>query len=154
MFTILIVDGSTTFRELLRESLTARFPFIRVDEAPDAKTGIEKVGTSHSHLIFLDIHLPDENGLDLTRRIKHLCPASTVVVFTTYDLPEYRIAAFQAGADHFASKDSWSGEEINRLVDIEMITRKKEQTLQFDDIPLNRNVMINSPTIDQKPVSK
>jgi DNA-binding NarL/FixJ family response regulator len=54
----------------------------------------------------MDIRLPGENGLDLTKKIKMIYPDVTVVILTTYDFPEYRQAARQCKADHFVSKDS------------------------------------------------
>ena len=54
----------------------------------------------------MDIRLPGENGLELTQKIKVIYPDVTVVILTSYDLPEYRQAARQSKADHFVSKDS------------------------------------------------
>jgi DNA-binding NarL/FixJ family response regulator len=57
--------------------------------------------------IFMDLRLPGANGLELTQKIKAQSPDTVVVIITNYDLPEYREAAFQSGADHFLSKDSF-----------------------------------------------
>ena len=57
--------------------------------------------------IFTDLRLPGANGLELTQKIKAQYPDTIVVIITNYDLPEYREAAFQSGADHFISKDSF-----------------------------------------------
>ncbi|RPJ11392.1 MAG: response regulator [Deltaproteobacteria bacterium] len=67
----------------------------------------EQVLTFHPDLIFLDIRLPDANGLELTRLIKGLNTDVEVVILTSYDQLEYRDAAFQNRADHYASKDSF-----------------------------------------------
>ncbi len=67
-------------------------------------------------LIFMDIRLPGENGLSLTKKIKARYPAMQVIVLTSYDNPEYRDAALQSGASHFVSKDSLNFEEIATLI--------------------------------------
>ena len=69
------------------------------------------------HLIFMDIQLPGENGLSLTKKIKARYPGIIVVVITTYDIPEYREAAFQYGANRFLPKDSLDWNEIKTVVE-------------------------------------
>jgi DNA-binding NarL/FixJ family response regulator len=61
--------------------------------------------TSSPDMIFVDLKLPGENGLEITKRIKAQHPEVTVILMTNYDLPEYREAAFQCRADHFLTKD-------------------------------------------------
>jgi DNA-binding NarL/FixJ family response regulator len=68
---------------------------------------MEKVLTFHPDLIFMDVRLPDQNGLELTRLIKRLNTGAKVVILTSYDQPEYRAAAFENKADYYASKDSF-----------------------------------------------
>ncbi len=68
---------------------------------------MEKIKTFSPEAIFMDLRLPGENGLDLTRKIKAQYPDIVVVILTNYDLPEYRRASYQAGANHFVSKDSF-----------------------------------------------
>jgi len=55
----------------------------------------------------MDVRLPGENGLELTKKIKAQYPDIIVVIVTNYDLPEYRKAAYESKADHFISKDSF-----------------------------------------------
>jgi len=47
----------------------------------------------------VDIKLPGVNGLELTKKIKAAHPSITIFILTNYDIPEYREAAFQYGAD-------------------------------------------------------
>ncbi len=117
MFRTLIVDDNTAFRQSLVEILHARFPLMAIDEAGDGKHAMEKVDGFHPDLVFMDIKLPDDNGLNLTRAIKADHAATAIVVITSYDIPEYREAALQSGANHFIAKGTSSGEEILRLVE-------------------------------------
>jgi DNA-binding NarL/FixJ family response regulator len=64
----------------------------------------------------MDIKLPGESGLDLTRKIKAADASIVIIILTSYDLPEYREAGQQYGADHFVSKGSSTREEILELV--------------------------------------
>lgn len=117
MFTILIIDDNAPFRHSLHKTLKDFFPFADIREASQGEEGLEKIGDCPPHLIFMDFHLPDINGLNLTRRIKTDHSNTCVVVFTSDDLPEYRTAVFESGADHFAPKDSWTGGKTFRLVE-------------------------------------
>jgi CheY-like chemotaxis protein len=104
---VLIVDDNSIFRRLVKERLLSRFPSLAILEAKDGEEALKTVRTSRPDLIFMDIHLPDRNGLELTRLIKDLYANVEVVILTSYDQPEYRNAAFQHKADHYVSKDSF-----------------------------------------------
>ncbi len=102
---ILIVDDNTLFRETLRENLHRQFPFLLIFEAKNGNDALTALPTMHPDLILMDIHLPHGNGLELTRVIKRLFPEIRIFILTGYDLPEYRDAALESKADHYAPKD-------------------------------------------------
>jgi DNA-binding NarL/FixJ family response regulator len=102
----LIVEDNTTFREVLKKILHSRFPTMKIEEEPDGSELFGKIDAFHPDLVFMDIRLPGENGLELTKKIKMIYPDVTVVILTSYNFPEYRQAAHQSKADHFVSKDS------------------------------------------------
>jgi DNA-binding NarL/FixJ family response regulator len=106
MFKTLIVEDSSTFRRMLKEILQARFPTIEIAQEPDGSELFSKLDAFHPDIVFMDIRLPGENGLELTQKIKMNYPDIIVVILTSYDLPEYRQAALQSKADHFVTKDS------------------------------------------------
>ncbi len=93
-----------------------RFPFIDIQEASDGTEGMDKVNTFDPNLIFLEIHLPAQSGLDLARRIKSDHPDIVIVILTSYDLPEYQTAAEESGVEHLVPKDDWTGEDMIALV--------------------------------------
>jgi DNA-binding NarL/FixJ family response regulator len=116
MFKILIVDPNDPFRRSLKKVLMSRFPFVDIQEAADGDEGMQKLEAHHPDLIFLEIHLPAETGLDLAGRIKADHPDITIVILTSYDLPEYKIAVEQSGVEHMVPKDDWTGEDMIALV--------------------------------------
>ena len=116
MFKILIVDPNDPFRRSLKKVLVNRFPFVDIEEAVDGEEGADKVVTFHPNLIFLEIHLPQENGLDLARRIKAEHPEIVIIILTNYYLPEYQTAAEESGIEHLVPKDDWTGEDMIALV--------------------------------------
>ena len=70
----LIVEDSVTFRQTLKESLRSRFPMMEIKEAPDGRDLFNKIDSFHPKIVFMDIRLPGENGLELTKRIKRIIP--------------------------------------------------------------------------------
>lgn len=104
---ILIVEDNAFFLQFLKETMHLRSPLIDILEAANGEEAMQKIKTLSPDAIFMDLRLPGENGLELTKKIKAQYPDIVVVILTNYDLPEYREAAYQSRADHFLSKDSF-----------------------------------------------
>jgi DNA-binding NarL/FixJ family response regulator len=104
---ILIVEVNAFFLQFLKEAMHLRFPSIDILEATNGEEAMQKIKTLSPDAIFMDLRLPRENGLELTKKIKAQYADIVVVILTNYDLPEYREAAYQSRADHFLSKDSF-----------------------------------------------
>lgn len=113
---ILIVDDNGSFRQTLKESLQISFPTVAIDEVADGGKVLQEVDAFLPALIFMDIKLPGENGLELTRKIKATHPNITIFILTSYDIQEYREAAIQYGADRFLAKTSLNRMELEKLV--------------------------------------
>ncbi len=114
---IMLVEDDDSFRSSLASLLNSRFPGILLDEATTGTEALKKVESFLPDLIFMDIKLPDHNGLEITRRVKALHPEIHVIMLTSYDFPEYREAARASGAINFLSKGSSTAEEIQDLVE-------------------------------------
>jgi DNA-binding NarL/FixJ family response regulator len=117
LFKALIVEDSAIFRKLLKETLHSRFPSMEIFEASKGEEALQIIDTNPLDLIFMDIRLPGESGLDLTLKVKVKYPDVVVIIMTSYDTPEYREAAVQAKANYFLSKGSSSKEGILKLVE-------------------------------------
>jgi len=120
---VLIVEDSAIFRKLLKETLHSRFPSMEILEAMDGKEAMQKILSNPPDLIFMDIKLPGESGLELTAKIKAKHPDVIVIILTSYDSPEYRQAAAQVKANYFLSKGSSSKENILTLVESALAAR-------------------------------
>ncbi len=112
----LIVEDNETFRKTFREVLCKKFPSMVVEEAMDGVEATKKVETFLPDLVFMDIRLPGETGLELTKKIKVSHPEIHIIILTDYNLPEYRKAAFDSGADDFIVKGSLNATVIEEIV--------------------------------------
>jgi len=87
-----------------------------IQEATEGNEALRVVDALQPELIFMDIRLPGENGLQLTQKIKKNYPNIKVIILTSYDILEYREAAIRCGANSFIAKDSLDWEQIEKLV--------------------------------------
>ena len=116
-FNVLVVEDNLTFRQALTDILKSQFPFMTIEEASDGAEALQKIDALLPSIVFMDIKLPGENGLDVTQKIKAQHPETVIMILTSYDLPEYRDAAFRYGANHFIVKGSSTFEEISSLIE-------------------------------------
>jgi YesN/AraC family two-component response regulator len=112
MLRVLLVDDRHDFREAFKESFSDHYPSALVEEAGGGDEALEKIRGTPPHLMFIDIRMPGMNGLQLTRKIKGESPSTRIAILTSYDLPEYRAAALQYGADCFFVKSSLQWDEV------------------------------------------
>jgi len=122
---VLLVEDNSTFRKSLKEMLALRFSDLQIGEASDGDEALETLESANPDLIFMDIRLPGRNGLELTRLIKEVDSTVEVVILTSYDIPEYRDAAFQSGASQFFTKGDVGSDEIADFVRSTLTQRGK-----------------------------
>lgn len=106
MFKTMLVEDSTSFRQVVKDNLNDHYPSMDIIEAADGVEAYEKIDSHPPNLIFMDIQLPGENGLELTRKIKADYPDIIIIILTSHDSPEYREAATRCRANYFFLKGS------------------------------------------------
>jgi len=65
---------------------------------------VAQAQATHPDVVLMDIRMPALDGIEATRRLLARQPGSTVVMLTTFDLDEYVVEAFRAGASGFVLK--------------------------------------------------
>ena len=101
---------------MLRQSLCSQVPSRTILEAKDGEEALRTIRMLLPDLIFMDIRLPGQNGLEVTRKIKADHKDVTIIIVTSYNLPEYQEAAIQSGASCFIAKDSIEMESVSTIV--------------------------------------
>ncbi len=112
---IMIVDDNPLLRSTIKEILKIEFPSVIISEAFSGETMWHIADNQRPDLIFMDIKLAEENGLDLTRDLKEKYPEVVVAIFTNHDLPEYRQKADSCGAEFFLSKLDSTAQDLTEL---------------------------------------
>ncbi len=98
---LLVVDDDERIRGLLQKFLT-RHSFW-VSAARDAAHARRLLDGLEFDLIVLDVMLPGENGIDLTRSLREDI-ATPILLLTARGETENRIAGLEAGADDYLAK--------------------------------------------------
>jgi DNA-binding NarL/FixJ family response regulator len=114
---ILIVEDNLMYREVLKKFIESKFPDMDIEEGENAKEALNQINDGQPDLIFMDIKLQNDNGLELTRKIKAEYPDIVVAIITQYNVAEYQRAAYQFGAEFFISKSSSDTTEIMRIIE-------------------------------------
>jgi DNA-binding NarL/FixJ family response regulator len=96
-----------------------------IEAVADGSEADEKIETFMPDVVFMDVRLSGESGLELTKRIKASHPKIIVIILTHYDVPEYREAAHDVGADGFIIKESLDLSEIAALLGSLVSDRRK-----------------------------
>jgi CheY-like chemotaxis protein len=116
LFGTLLVEDNPSFRRILKFYLQSEFPSMFIIEAADGTEALKEIDSRPPDLIFMDIKLSGENGLELTRKIKTSHPDIMIIILTSHDLIESREIATRCKADYFFSKGSIATGEIATLV--------------------------------------
>jgi two-component system KDP operon response regulator KdpE len=98
---ILVIDDEPAISKLLRMGLMAHG--YEVIDAHNGKTGLELLAKK-PHLVILDLGLPDIDGLELLRRIRHQHENLPIVVLSSRGDEAGKVAALDLGADDYVTK--------------------------------------------------
>jgi len=135
---VMVVDDSVVIRRLVTQ-VFEQDPIIEVvGTASNGAIGLQRIPQFNPDVITLDIEMPDMDGLEMLRRVRHDYPQVRVIMFST--LTERGAAktleALTLGADDYVAKVSNEGalyRSMNRLRE-EMIPKIK----QFFHLPEKR----------------
>lgn len=98
---ILVVDDEGEMREAMHEYLTLRG--FRVSGAADGHEMDAILADETVDLVLLDLNLPGEDGIALTRRLKSRMNVGIIIV-TAYSDSEDRVLGLETGADDYVVK--------------------------------------------------
>ncbi len=104
--TVLIVDDHPLFREGIKSLLARHSGFEVIGEAGSGSEGIRAAKKLSPDLVMMDISLPDQNGIEVTRKIRNLLPDTAVVVLSVHTKIDYITEAFRQGATGYVVKES------------------------------------------------
>lgn len=149
---LLLVEDDEDLRETIAQALNMAGH--RTDAVASGEMADTAIRAGHYDLAVVDLRLPDMDGLDLLRRVRHRRDTTPVLILTARDGVADRIAGLRAGADDYLVKPFALGELEAR---VEAIGRRSTGTvvrltngpLEFD--PAARRAYIDGELLDLSP---
>jgi CheY-like chemotaxis protein len=140
---VLVVDDDALTCELIREILCSAG--MEAASLTDSTEAASRLRTDKFHAIFLDVHMPPPDGIELARQIRaSRANATSVIVMITGEEDRTVMArAFQAGVEFFLFKPVDRG-KLLQLIRATGGTIERERR-RFMRIRLRRRVSIDSP---------
>jgi len=124
---ILVVDDDDRIRELVKQYLEEnQFLVTTAKDVPDAK---EKIEIIKFDILILDIMMPGERGLTLTKQIKKRY-TTPIILLTAKGETQDRIEGLELGADDYLGKPFEPKELLLRINNILSKTQKTKLTEQ------------------------
>jgi two-component system KDP operon response regulator KdpE len=124
---ILVVDDEAPIRRFLHLTLTGQS--YTVFEAATGQGALAAVVTHKPDVIFLDLGLPDIDGIEVIRLLREWTKLP-IIVLSVRGAETDKIAALDAGADDYLTKPFGAGELLARL------RTALRRTLQADNQPV------------------
>ena len=101
---VLIVDDHPIVVSGCKALLAAQEP-IEVFEAADGASGYAAYFAHRPDVAVIDLNLPGQSGLELSRRILQKEPGARLILFSMNDDPVFAARAIEAGAKGFIAKN-------------------------------------------------
>ena len=102
---VIVADDQAIARQGMRMILDSADDVEVIAEAVDGLDAVSRAERLRPDVVLMDIRMPHLDGLEATRRLRHLA-GTEVVIITTFDLDEYVLEALRAGAVGFLLKDA------------------------------------------------
>ncbi|MGO4348556.1 response regulator [Paenibacillus sp. MCAF9] len=107
---ICVVDDESEVRVSIIQKLTALFPHDKVFNTEFGYEALKRIELIQPDLVFLDIRMPELDGLQILQRLREKYPAISVVIISGYDDFEYARRSLTLGATGFLLKPADRGE--------------------------------------------
>ncbi len=103
---VILADDHAVVRAGIRQFLETAGGIDVVAETQDGEQAIQAIQELKPDVAVLDIQMPGQSGIDVTRWVRAHQPSTGVLVLTAYDDDPYVLAVLQAGANGYVLKSA------------------------------------------------
>jgi two-component system, NarL family, invasion response regulator UvrY len=114
---VMTVDDQAAFRQVAREVIDATCGFEYVGEASCVEEALALAGEVSPDLVFVDVRMPEIDGLETTRRLKASHPTATIVLISAEGFEGDPSGVESYGAAAFLPKEDFRPSMLRRLWD-------------------------------------
>jgi len=108
---LIVAEDSQGTRHNLINLLGFESDIAVIGSAATGKQAMELALTLRPDVVLMDINLPEIDGLTVTKQIRTIAPAISIIIMSVQDEDRYYRLAMQAGAHAFLVKP-FSGDEL------------------------------------------
>lgn len=112
---ILVADDHGVLRAGLRALLNAEPDMKVVSDASDGAEALQLAISRRPDVVLLDISMPDDTGIEVTRRLRGACPETRILILTVHEDETLLREAIRAGAAGYIVKRAIESELINAI---------------------------------------
>ena len=112
---ILIADDHPMFREGVVQSLASEKDFAIIGQASNGKNAIKMAKELLPDVLLLDITMPDQDGITITKKISAAFPVIQIIMLTASENEDDLMKALKAGARGYVLKGI-SAKELVKVV--------------------------------------
>jgi len=138
---IIVVEDHDTLREVTVNTLRNKGHHVIGLESAEALPEQKQVGCVD--IMLIDINLPGENGLSLTKRLRHIYPEVGIIIISANQLASQKMQGYDSGADIYLTKPA-SLDEINAA--IQALSRR----LKREPASANTSIRLHLQTLELK----
>jgi YesN/AraC family two-component response regulator len=117
---ILLVDDNQHFRQALKY-MVEESSLERVDKIYQASNGNEALNIlkkQHIDLVFMDIEMPDMNGIEATRKATEINRFLTIIALSFHQEMEFVMQMLEAGARNYIIKEDINTDALKKVFEI------------------------------------
>lgn len=137
---VLIVEDDNSIRNLIQTTLKAHH--YRTLSANDGKGAILEASTHSPDVMFLDLGLPDMDGVEIIKRVRSWSEMPIIVISARTEDKD-KIKALDAGADDYLTKPFSVEELLARLRVVQRRLGTKSSSSSSDSVCVNGNLKVD-----------
>jgi two-component system invasion response regulator UvrY len=115
MIRILIADDHAIVRAGLKQFIADQTDMEVSAEASTGSETIAAVRAGEFDVVLLDISMPDKNGIDTLKTLKHVKPELPVLMLSAYAEDQYAVNLLRAGAAGYLNKEAASTQLVGAI---------------------------------------